>query len=124
MSDEETRGFTIVDKRGSGAEAEPDPATGVGPSEASAGQASEPALPGVDFTSFVLSLATSALYHLGLVPDPDTGQKATPNLPIARQTVDTIAMLQDKTRGNLSDEEAELVTNLLTDLRMRCVEAG
>lgn len=119
MSDEETRGFTIVDKRGSGSDAEPDQAAGTGQAEAP-----ELALPQVDFTSFVLSLATSALYHLGLVPDPETGQKAAPNLPIARQTIDTIAMLQDKTQGNLSVEEAELVTNLLTDLRMRCVEAG
>lgn len=124
MSDEENRGFTIVDKRGSADANEPEQAAAAGQAAEAAAGPSELPLPAVDFTSFVLSLATSALYHLGLVADPETGQKAEPNLPIARQTIDTIAMLEDKTRGNLSDEEAELVTNLLTDLRMRCVEAG
>jgi len=74
--------------------------------------------------SFSLSLATSALYHMGLVADPETGQPGEANLPVARQTIDTLVMLQEKTEGNLSDEEQGLLTNLLTELRMRFIEAA
>jgi hypothetical protein len=118
-SEEETRGpgFTIVDKRGRdqepGAEEQAAPE---GPAERT--------LPEVDFGAFVISLGTSALYHMGLVPDPETGQPATPNLPVARQTIDTVEMLQEKTQGNLSEEESTLIRNLLTELRMRFVEAA
>jgi hypothetical protein len=80
-------------------------------------------LPRVDFPSFVLSLGTSALYHLGVVPDPETGQSATPNLPVARQTIDAIEMLKVKTRGNLDEEETKLLDGLLYELHMRFVEA-
>jgi|LNFM01.1.fsa_nt_gb hypothetical protein len=76
-------------------------------------------LPPVDFTTFVLSLATSALVSLGEVQGED-GEKV--DLPIARQTIDTIAMLQEKTRGNLSGEEERLVNQVLFDLRMKVVE--
>lgn len=111
------RGFTIVDRRGEESEApdSPDPT----PSDASSGPTD---LPGVDFAGFCLSLATSALYHLGLVADPETGQPGQPNFPVARQTIDTLILLQEKTQGNLTDEEQELLTNLLTELRMRFVE--
>jgi hypothetical protein len=77
------------------------------------------ALPPVDFTTFVLSLATSALVSLGEVQGED-GEKV--DLPIARQTIDTIAMLQEKTRGNLTGEEERLVNQVLFDLRMKVVE--
>ena len=71
----------------------------------------------------MLSLGTSALYHLGVVGDPETGAKApAPNLPLARQTIDTLEMLQEKTRGNLDAEEAQLLEGLLYELRMRFVE--
>ncbi|MCP5058253.1 MAG: DUF1844 domain-containing protein [bacterium] len=125
MSDEEShapddetqeKGFKIVDRRGEEAGAPAPP-----PAEEPAGPAD---LPGVDFASFSLSLATSALYHMGLVADPETGQSAEANLPVARQTIDTLVMLQEKTQGNLSDEEQGLLTNLLTELRMRFVEAA
>ena len=116
--DEETsqKGFTIVDRRGEETDT-PDPP----PVDEAPGPAD---LPGVDFASFCLSLATSALYHLGLVADPETGQPSEPNFPVARQTIDTLVLLQEKTRGNLTDEEQGLLTNLLTELRMRFVEAS
>lgn len=82
------------------------------------------ALPEIDFSTFIVSLSTSALYHLGLVEDPQTGQKASPDLPLASQTIDTLALLQDKTRGNLDAEEERLLEGLLYELRMRFVEAG
>lgn len=77
------------------------------------------ALPPVDFTTFVLSLATSALVSLGEVQG-DEGEK--PDMPLARQTIDTIAMLQEKTKGNLSGEEERLVNQVLFDLRMKFIE--
>ena len=87
-------------------------------------QPSQRSLPKIDFGAFVISLGTSALYHMGMVPDPETGKPAEPNLPVARQTIDTVEMLQEKTQGNLSEEESNLVRNLLTELRMRFVEAA
>lgn len=75
----------------------------------------------VDFTTFVLSLSHSALMHLGEAPDPETGGLAQ-NLPLARQTIDLIAMLEAKTKGNLSGDEERLLGQVLFDLRMRYVE--
>ena len=118
-SDAETKGpgFTIVDKRGRDEEPEEkEQATPQRPSERS--------LPGVDFSTFVISLGTSALYHMGMVPDPESGKPVEPNLPVARQSIDTVEMLQEKTQGNLSDDEAALIKNLLTELRMRYLEAA
>ncbi len=79
-------------------------------------------LPAIDFSTFILSLSTSALYQLGLVPDPETGQKREPNRLIARQTIDTLEMLHEKTRGNLDPAELKLFDSLLYELRMRFVE--
>ena len=79
------------------------------------------ALPHVDFTTFILSLSHSALMHLGEAPSPETG-KIEPNLPLARQTIDLVGMLEEKTRGNLTGDEERLVAQILFDLRMRFVE--
>ncbi len=75
----------------------------------------------VDFSTFVLSLASSAMLHLGRVPDP-TGQNVSPNLGLARQSIDMLAMLQEKTRGNLTGEEDQLLSRVLHDLRVAFVE--
>ena len=83
----------------------------------------ETELPKIDFTTFVLSLATSALYHLGLSPDPSGGSAPKPNLPLARQTIDTIEMLEEKTRGNLDEEEEKLIKSVLYQLHMGFVQA-
>jgi hypothetical protein len=83
--------------------------------------ASEDALPHFDFSTFILSLSHSALMHLGEAPHPETGQ-IEKNLPLARQTIDLVAMLEEKTRGNLTGEEERLVGQILFDLRMRFVE--
>ena len=121
-TENEERGFTIVDRRGAGREEHTEQTAPASPPPE--GKAAAGSLPEVDFPSFLLSLATSALYHLGLVADPQTGEKAERNLPLARQTIDTLALLETKTRGNLTDEETELLTNLLTELRMRYVESS
>ncbi len=112
------RGFTVIDRRAGAGETQDAPA-GTG------AEASPEALPPVDFSTFALSLATSALYHLGVMGDPEQGETAPePNLPLARQTIDTLEMLQQRTRGNLDDEEVRLLDSLLYELRMRFVEAG
>jgi hypothetical protein len=81
-------------------------------------------LPRVDFSTFVLSLGTAGLYQLGVVADPISGERAEPDPLVAQQTIDTLEMLRDKTRGNLDDEERKLIDSLLYELRMRFVERG
>jgi hypothetical protein len=78
-------------------------------------------LPEINFATFVISLSSSALIHLGIAPDPMTGEQ-TKDLTIAKQTIDMLAMLQEKTRGNLTEEEAQLMESMLYDLRMRYVD--
>jgi len=75
----------------------------------------------IDFYTFVLSLASSAFVHLGDAPDPETGEAGKPELGLARQTIEILAMLREKTKGNLTAEEEAFVENLLMDLRLRFV---
>jgi hypothetical protein len=79
--------------------------------------------PGVSFAGFVISLATTAAVHFGDYADPTTGRKEPPNLAAAHQMIELIAMLQEKTKGNLTPEEGKLVDDLLYELRMRFVHA-
>jgi hypothetical protein len=75
------------------------------------------------FAGFIISLATTAAIHFGDIEDPVTGKRGEPNLTAAQQMIDLIALLQDKTKGNLSAEEAQLVDDLLYELRLRFVQA-
>jgi hypothetical protein len=77
-------------------------------------------VPEIDFGTFVMSLASSALVHLGEVQHPESGAQGA-DLPLAKQTIDILGMLRDKTRGNLTKEEGELLEGLLLDLRMKYV---
>ena len=79
-------------------------------------------LPEVNFQSLIFSLSSSALFHLGEIADPQTGQKQK-DLPLAKHSIDTIALLKEKTKGNLEDEEQKFLDNILTDLRWRYVKA-
>ena len=79
--------------------------------------------PTVDFTAFVLSLSTAALQHLGKGAG-EGDQPPAVNLPLAQQTIDILAMLQNKTQGNLTAEEDKLLGIVLHDLRMQFVEAA
>ena len=72
----------------------------------------------MSFDIFVLSLNASALIHLGESRDLDANEQAV-NLPLARQTIDILSMLEEKTRGNLTGEEEGLLNQILFDLRMR-----
>jgi hypothetical protein len=80
------------------------------------------AFPDIDFGTFIMSLASSALVHLGEIAHPE-GREHEANLPLAKQTIDILGMLQEKTRGNLLKEEAELLEHLLLDLRLKYVAA-
>jgi hypothetical protein len=80
-------------------------------------------MPEVTFSAFVMSLNTSALYHLGELADPDTGKKNA-NLELARHAIDTLAVLEEKTKGNLTEEEAELLKNILYDIKIRFVKVA
>jgi len=87
-------------------------------------------LPEMSFATLVLSLTTSALVHLGVPPEGgEPGERAggepapEPNLPLARQTIDILEILQEKTRGNLDEAELRLLESVLHDLRMRFVAA-
>ncbi len=79
-------------------------------------------MPDVTFTTFFMALNSSALYHLGVLADPATGQPQK-DLLLAKHTIDTMSMLQAKTAGNLSREEMDLVETTLYDLKMRFVKA-
>lgn len=78
---------------------------------------------GITFSGFVLSLATTAAVHFGDIADPNTGDKMAPNLVAAAQMIELIAMLQEKTKGNLIEPEAKLVDDVLYELRVRYVQA-
>jgi hypothetical protein len=78
--------------------------------------------PVITFPAFVLSLAHTVAVHLGDVADPSTGQQGTVNLAAAQHMIDILALLEEKTRGNLSAEERQLLDQLLFELRMRFVE--
>ena len=77
----------------------------------------------VDFTALIMGFSSAALYYLGEAP---LDGKAAPkrNLALARQNIDIISMLREKTRGNLADDEAKLIEQLVTDLKVRLVSAG
>ena len=77
----------------------------------------------LSFTAFVLSLASTAAIHFGDLPDPVSGAPAEPNLEGAAQMIDILAMLDEKTRGNLTAEERQLLEQVLYELRMRFIEA-
>jgi uncharacterized protein DUF1844 len=80
-------------------------------------------LPEIDFTNFILSLSTSALIQLGEIADP-FNQRTNKNLPLAKQTIDLIGMLKEKTKGNLSSEEGKVIEYVLYDLRMKYIKAA
>ncbi|MGB9698880.1 MAG: DUF1844 domain-containing protein [Thermodesulfobacteriota bacterium] len=116
---EEKKGFTIRDRRVAAQQERPEEKVETREKKGEREDATRP-LPEIDFSSFIFSLSTSALLHLGEVPDPTT-QKREKNLPLAKQTIDILGMLKEKTKGNLTPDEEKLLENILTDLRWRYV---
>lgn len=76
--------------------------------------------PEINFATFIFSLNSSALVHLGVIEDPATGQKKS--LPMAKQTIDILGVLEEKTRGNLTEDEENLLKHILSDLRLMYVK--
>ncbi|SRR5713101_4860632 len=77
----------------------------------------------IDFNTLLLGLASTALIHLGQSAHPET-MKTEVNLVLARQSMDLLGLLREKTRGNLTPEEEKFFDALLADLRLRFVEAS
>ena len=133
---EEEKGFVIKDRRSfdekgdlkdiepekdekpKGADKEAEPKT-----ETPKEETERPPLPEVNFSTLVFSLSSSALFHCGEIADPQTGEKKK-DLPLAKHTIDTIAMLKEKTEGNLTEEEQKFVDSVLSDLQWRYVKAA
>ena len=74
----------------------------------------------IDFSTFIMSLTSSAFYHLGDMPDPSTGKKEV-NLPAVQQTIDMLVMLREKTKGNLKEDEKKLLEQLVYELQVKYV---
>jgi uncharacterized protein DUF1844 len=79
--------------------------------------------PALSFTAFVVSLATSAAIHFGDLPDPASGERGEANLDGAAQMIEILSLLEQKTKGNLTAEERQLLEQVLYELRMRFIEA-
>ena len=86
------------------------------------GTGAQAPLPTINFATFIFSLNSSALVQLGMMEDPITGEKSE-NLPLAKQTIDILSMLEEKTKGNLDTDEAAMLKNILYDLRIHYVKA-
>jgi Domain of unknown function (DUF1844) len=133
------KGFVVKDRRRFSTEeagAEEDVRTQAGaaaqedkkaekPSESASQQTTEEPergpFPEVTLATFIFSLSSSALVHLGEIPEPETNQTHV-DLPMAKQIIDTLGMLQEKTLGNLDPDENRLLKSVLYDLRMRYVQ--
>ncbi len=133
---EEEKGFIIKDRRSFDEEGElkdesgeilekkePEPVEAPGMESEGGEQTEVPPLPEVNFNSLIMSLSSSALVHLGEIADPNTGQ-TTKDLAVAKHSIDIIAMLKEKTEGNLTEEEQKFLDAILTDMRWRYVKAA
>jgi hypothetical protein len=111
----ETKDFVIKDKRGQEDTAADDQPTASGPAP------EPPPMPKIDFATFIFSLNSAVLVNLGLIEDPAAGKKEK-NLPLAKQTIDLIALMEEKTKGNLTAEEDNLLKHVLYELRILYVK--
>jgi hypothetical protein len=128
---EQEKGFVVKDRRMFSQEGQPTPPEEPGPAEtqdrkpedpSAAGAESPPTpLPEINFPTFIASLNASALVHLGIIEDPVSG-KAEKNLAMAKQTIDILSMLQQKTAGNLTSDEEAMLKSILYDLRILYVK--
>ena len=140
MEDSEDKGYTVKDRRylnlseeekarlreEEAAKEEAQAAAAQGEAEkaqagAAAGAGQRIPLPELTFASFLVSLTSSVFISLGQIPDPHTG-KTEKNLPLAKQTIDLLGLLREKTRNNLTSEEDNLFDHLLYDLRMAYIK--
>jgi hypothetical protein len=128
---EQEKGFSVKDRRMFSQEGQPTPPEEPGPAETQDRKPEDPAaagtepppppLPEIHFPTFIPSLNASALVHLGIIEDPVSG-KAEKNLAMAKQTIDILSMLQQKTVANLTPEEEAMLKSILYDLRILYVK--
>jgi hypothetical protein len=128
---EQEKGFVVKDRRMFSQEGQPTPPEEPGPAETQDRKPEDPAaagaqppptpLPEINFPTFIASLNASALVHLGVIEDPVSG-KAEKNLAMAKQTIDILSMLQQKTAGNLTSDEEAMLKSILYDLRILYVK--
>lgn len=131
MTEPEDKGYKVEDRRffqkseEEQAKIKEEEAAQKAAAQAEAGKAppegrAEAPLPEITFSALLISLSSSAFIHLGDLPDPATGEK-TKDLPLAKQTIDLLGLLREKTRNNLQEDEEKLFDHLLYDLRLRYV---
>ncbi|HJX35123.1 MAG TPA: DUF1844 domain-containing protein [Desulfatiglandales bacterium] len=127
---EEEKGFIIKDRRSFDKEGELKEEKGAGDAgtqkteeEKSEQDTQRMPLPEVNFNSLIFSLSSSALLNMGDIAEPQTGERKK-DLPMAKYSIDIISMLQEKTKGNLSEEEHRFLDSILADLRLRYVKAA
>jgi Domain of unknown function (DUF1844) len=130
----EAKGFTVQDRRrfssetGEAREEAPEAGASMegqaaeNPASPNQSDTQHGALPEISFSTFVISLSTQALMHLGEVANP-LSRKVETDIPVAKQMIDILGMLREKTRGNLNPGEERLMEDILFDLRMKYVEA-
>ncbi|HEX5679461.1 MAG TPA: DUF1844 domain-containing protein [Desulfobacterales bacterium] len=128
---EQEKGFVVKDRRMFSQEGEPTPPEEPGPAETQDRKPEDPPaagaeppptpLPEINFPTFIASLNASALVHLGVIEDPVSG-KAEKNLAMAKQTIDILSMLQQKTVANLTPDEEAMLKSILYDLRILYVK--
>ena len=121
MNDGDGKDFKVTDKI-HGAKKGPNQEDSGGSNSTKSRESDSAPLPNVNFSTFIFSLNTSALVHLGEVPEFGSGE-IKKDLILAQHTIDTLAMLQEKTVGNLAEDEKGLLEHILFDLRMRYVKA-
>ena len=125
-NEEREKGFVVKDRRFTAKkEGEESPQPKVEKREESPREEKpeqDTSLPEITFPSLLLSLSTSALIQLGEIQDP-VSKQTVKNLPLAKQTIDLIGMLKEKTKGNLTSDEEKLMENILYDLKLMYVKA-
>jgi len=138
MAENEEKGFVVKDRRKVSLDdtptppeterptqeapsAEPDKGESAAASDREEERSQAVPLPEVSLATFIFSLSSSALVHLGDIPDPET-RTSLVDLPLAKQIIDTLGMLQEKTKGNLDPDEDNLMKSVLYDLRLRYVQ--
>jgi hypothetical protein len=130
--EKEESGFKVADRRLFTADGDLRDTEPAEPSSRDAGIPTLDASPGVapqseedmpmTFEALIFSLSTTALLQLGLAPHPETGKQER-DLPGAKQTIDILEILQQKTRGNLTADEGQMLEECLYDLKMTYVKA-
>ncbi len=118
----EEKGFVIKDKRFFAGKEDKKRNTDESKDESKKQQTTKVPLPEVSFNGLIFSLSSSAMIYLGEVPDPGTNKKIK-DLELAKHTIDTISMLKEKTKGNLTEEEEKFLDSVLADLKWRYVKA-